>query len=104
MTTPKSDHAAIWQIILALKEGGWNPTKISDPESVDVRGMSAKAIADLIANNYDEAVLHFKKPEVELTQWIYFILGNAPEEVVGDYTVGNQEFAKIADQITESWN
>ena len=105
MTTPKSDHAAIWQLVLQLQKLGWNPTKISDPESVDVRGMSAKAIADKITENYDEAVLNFKKPEVEnfRTQWIYFVMGNDPEEVACDYTVGNQEFDNIVTTLLESW-
>ena len=106
MTTPKNDHAAIWQLVLQLQKAGWNPTKISDPESVDVRGMSAKAIATLITSNYFSALLNFDKPEAEhhRKQWVYFVLGNAPEEVACDYTVGNQEFDAIVTEITESWD
>ena len=106
MATPKSDHTAIWQFILALKKAGWKAIKITDPEFVIVTGDSPKAIADLIASNYDEAVLHFSNKEIQngRMQWAYFVLGNSPEEVVCNYSVGIEEFAEIADQITESWN
>ena len=106
MTTPKYDRTAIMQVIRALKKAGWNAVKISDPESVIVKGMNPTEIADLITSHYDIATLEFKKPEVEnfRTQWIYFVMGNAPEEVACDYTVGNQEFDTIVTEITESWN
>lgn len=105
MTTPKSDHAAIWKFISALKKGGWKAIKITDPEFVVVTGDSPKAIADLIASSYDEAVLWFSNKEIEngRMQWVYFVLGNSPEEVVCNYSAGIEEFVKIADQITESW-
>ena len=105
MTTPKSDHAAIWQFILALKKGGWKAIKITDPEFVVVTGDSPKAIADLIANNYDEAMLHFSNKEIQngRTRWAFFVMGNSPEEVVCDYSEADEEFAKLADQIIESW-
>ena len=106
MTTPKNDHAAIWKFISTLKKRGWNAIKITDPELVVVTGDSPKAIADLIANNYDEAVLHFSNKGIQRgrTQWAYFVLGNSPEEVVCNYSEGIEEFAKIADQIIGSWN
>lgn len=105
MTTPKKDRTAILQVIRALKKAGWNAVKISDPESVIVKGMNPTEIADLITQNYRTTVLHFKKPEADnfRTQWIYFVLGNLPEEVVCDYTVGNQEFDTIVTELTESW-
>ena len=105
MTTPKSDHAAIWKFISALKKGGWKAIKITEPEFVVVGCDSPKGIADLIANNYDEAVLHFSNEKIQngRMQWAYFVLGNSPEEVVCDYSEGIKEFADIANQITESW-
>ena len=105
MTTPKSDHAAIWQFILTLKKNGWKAIKITDPEFVVVTGDSPKAIADMITNNYDECILNFSNKEIQngRTQWAYFVMGNSPEEVVCNYSVGIEEFAKLVDQITESW-
>lgn len=106
MTAPKSDRAAIWQFILALKKNGWKAIKITDPEFVVVTGDSAKAIANLIADNYDECTLHFSNKEIQngRTQWAYFVMGNSPEEVVCNYSAGIKEFTEIADQITESWD
>lgn len=105
MATPKSDHAAILQVIRALKKAGWNHVSITDPELVIVKGMNPTEIADLITNNYDSVALHFKKPAVEnyRTQWIYFVLGNNPDEVVCDYTVSNGEFYDIVTTLIESW-
>ena len=105
MTTPKSDRTAIVQVIRALKKAGWNPTKITDPENVNVEGMNPTEIADLITSHYYSAVLHFKKPEVEnyRTQWIYFVLGNSPEEVVCDNTISNEEFDNIVTTLVGSW-
>ena len=106
MGKPKTDRTAIMQVIRALKKAGWNPTKITDPENVNVEGVTPTEIANLITSHYYSAVLHFKKPEADnfRTQWVYFVLGNLPEEVVCDYTVGNQEFDTIVTELTESWD
>ena len=105
MTTPKNDHAGILQVIHALKKAGWNPTEITDPELVDVSTLNGNEIADLIVKNYDSTVLRFKKPEAANSriQWVYFVLGNSPDEVVCDYTVGNKEFDTIVSEITGNW-
>lgn len=91
MTTPKTDRTAILQLIHTLKKAGWKAVRISYPEDVNVRDMNPNAIATHIADNYDIAILEFKKPEVDnyRTQWIYFVLGNSPEEVAADYTGEN---------------
>ena len=106
MTTPKSDRTAILQVIRALKKAGWNAVEISDPESVIVKEMNPTEIADLITSHYYSAVLHFKKTEVEnyRTQWVYFVLGNSPEEVVCDNTISNEEFDNIITLLLESWD
>lgn len=105
MTTPKSDHIAIVRVIRALKKAGWNPKKITYPENVNVEGMNPTEIADQITENYDSAVLHFKKPANDnfRTQWVYFVLGNDPEEVVCDYNVSNEEFDNIVTTLVGSW-
>ena len=95
MGKPRTDRTAILQLIQTLKKAGWNAVKISDPESVIVKGMNPTEIADLITSHYDIALLDFNKPEVDhhRNQWVYFVMGNAPEEVVFDHTVGNQELS-----------
>ena len=107
MTTPKNDHAGIWQVIRVLKKAGWNPKEITDPETVNVQGLSPKAIADQITKNYDEAVVIFEKefPAENYidSQWVYFVLGNDPEEVVCDYTISNEEFDNIVTTLVGSW-
>ena len=106
MTTPKSDRTAIWRLIAALKKNGWKAIKITGPELfMVVTEDSPKTIADWIANNYDECTLHFSNKEIQngRQQWVYFVLGNRPEGVVWDYSEGIEEFAKLVDQIIESW-
>ena len=106
MGKPRTDRTAILQLIQALKKAGWKAVSISYPEDVNVRDMNPNAIATHITDNYDIATLEFKKPEVDnyRTQWIYFVMGNAPEEVACDYTVSNQEFDTIVSETTERWD
>ena len=106
MGKPRTDRTAILQLIQTLKKAGWKAVSISYPEDINVRGVTSNAIATLIADNYDIAILEFKKPEVDnfRTQWIYFVMGNAPEEVACNYTVSNQEFDTIVTEITERWD
>lgn len=106
MAKPKTDRTAIWQFISGLNKRGWKAIKITEPEFVIVGCDSPKGIADLIVNNYDEAVLHFSNKKIQhgRLQWVHFVMGNSPEEVVCNYSVGIEEFAEIADQITESWD
>ena len=78
---------------------------ITEPETVIVEEWSATKIADLITGHYYSAVLHFKKPSVEnfRTQWVYFVLGGNPDEIVCDYTISNNEFDTIVTTLIESW-
>lgn len=105
IATPKTDRTAILQLIRTLKKAGWKAVSITYPEDVNVRGLSSNAIATLITDNYDIAILEFKKPEAERypTQWIYFVLGNSPEEAAADYTANNEEFNNIIAETTEGW-
>lgn len=85
MAAPKSDLAAIRQTIRALRSEGYELESVYDGgELIDV---STETEALDAIDAVDGAVLHVEGPG-SVHEWIYFVLGNDPEEVINDYTVG----------------
>lgn len=99
MSAPSSDRAAIRQTIRALRAAGYAPYQVNDGEEVtDVRGATEnKIIEDLMAT--DQSWL-FVAPAEGRREWVLFVLGNDPEEVINDYTVG---LTDIIDPLFEKW-
>ena len=82
MTAPSSDSAAIRQTIRALRAAGWELDFVRDGEEDIPVTDENKAIKDLTA--VDQSYLNVKRGEV--TGYVFFVLGNDPEEVICDYT------------------
>lgn len=92
MGAPSSDSAGIRQVYRALKEAG-NPVifVFDGEENVPVKNENecvdaVTAVDDAFANTADG--------------WVRFVLGNAPEEVVCDYTVN---LSDVLDPILDRW-
>lgn len=98
MSAPTSDRAAARQIITGLVHAGWRLDRVYDgEEDVDVVTVS-QALDAVFA--VDMAHLHVKHAETGDTGWVYFVLGNDPEEVVCDHTVN---LSPAIDPVTEGW-
>lgn len=98
MTTPGSDEQGIRQVIKALLEAGYTLDSVFDSEEdipVRTEDEAAKAITDV-----DMAHLHVFHPETDVKGWVFFVLGNDPEEVVNNYTVN---LGHVIDPLTEGW-
>lgn len=98
MSAPSSDTAAIRQIIRALRAADYPLDSVWDgEESVEV-STEAEAIEAITA--VDQAHLYVKTPNRGILGWVFFVLGNDPEEVAADWTVN---LSPVLDPLTESW-
>jgi hypothetical protein len=97
MAAPTSDKAGIRQTIRALRNGGWELDSVWDgEESIPVTNES-EAINAIMA--LDMAHLYFKHDESEYG-FVYFVLGNEPDEVINDYTVN---LSSVIEPMTDVW-
>lgn len=98
MSAPSSDKAAATQIIRGLIHDGWRLDRVYDGgEDIDVTTVT-QALDAIFA--VDMAHLHVKHRDTGKTGWVWFVLGNDPEEVAADYTVN---LSDAIDPITEKW-
>lgn len=99
MSAPESDRAAIRQIVRAVRASGWVLTSVNNGEEhipVTNEDEAIKAIFEV-----DEATLVFNEgTPTGQRGWVYFVLGNDPEEVAADYTIN---LSHAIDPLTESW-
>ena len=102
MGAPSSDKAGIRQVIRALRAAGYTLTGGHDGEDffeVAPDVSEDKLIAELTA--CDDSTLHTWKDDAEpRNSFVYFVLGNDPEEVICDYGVS---LAPVLDPLTEGW-
>lgn len=98
MTTPSSDRAAATQIIRGLIHAGWRPDFVYDGEE-DIDVVTVTQALDAIFA-VDMAHLNVKHPTTGEKGWVWFVLGNSPEEVVADHTVN---LSDAIDPITRGW-
>lgn len=100
MAAPSSDRAAIRQVIRALKKVGYVPLRVFDGEDVveAYGGSENDVIAAIMA--VDDATLAVTKGEGDEAGWVRFVMGNEPDEVVCDHTVG---LSHVLDPLTEGW-
>lgn len=96
MTVPATDTAAMRQIIRALKAAGWELDRVFDGEE-DVPAPTETKALDAI-NAVDMAHLHVKRGDE--TGWVWFVLGNDPDEVAADYTVN---LTVPIEDVTDGW-
>lgn len=98
MGAPSSDTAGMRQVIRALKAAGHTLDYVFDGEEyVPVNG--EQEALDAI-NAVDQAWLYVTLPDGVVKGWIFFVLGNEPEEVICDHTVN---LSPVLDPLTKTW-
>jgi len=102
MGAPTTDRGGIEQVIRALRAAGWELDYVDDTEEKIPVSTEPEAVEAITA--VDEAFLHVKKREsngvVYDTGYVFFVLGNDPEEVVCDHTTN---LSDVIDPLTEGW-
>lgn len=97
MSAPSSDKAGIRQTIRALRAAGYALDSVNnggdDNEPVTTE---EEAIAEATAS--DSAALYVTRDGE--SSYVYFVLGNDPEEVVCNYTV---DLEPVLGPLTEGW-
>lgn len=96
MSTPTTDRGGIQQTIRALVADGWQLDRVYDGGDEDQPVTTEPAAIEAITA-VDDAYLHVKRGDE--TGWVRFVLGNAPDEVVSDYTTN----LEAVDTLTRSW-
>lgn len=102
MSAPTTDRGGIEQAIRALRAAGWELDYVNDGEEEILVDTEPAAIDAVMA--VDQAWLHFKKREangvVYATGWLFFVLGNDPDEVICDYTTN---LDPTIEDLTRGW-
>ena len=95
MSAPTSDRGGMQQVIRAMRADGWEIDSAWDGEESLESPNETAAIDWVMA--CDQGHIYFRKGDE--TGWVFFVLGNEPEEVVNDYTVN----LTAVDALTSSW-
>jgi hypothetical protein len=95
MNAPTTDRGGIQQTIRALVADGWALSHVYDSEENVRVSNELQAIEAIEATGY--AILHVRKGDAK--GWVQFVLGNAPDEVICDYSTN----LTAVDALTESW-
>lgn len=98
MTTPTTDRAAATAIIRAVIHAGWRLDRVNDGGDVIPVTTVREALEAIFA--VDMAHLFVQHPETDAVGWIWFVLGNDPEEVAADHTVN---LSPAIDPLTDAW-
>lgn len=97
MPAPESDRDGIAQTFHALIEAGWTDASVWDGEE-NTPVTTAQETTDIVMN-LDQAHLYVKGP-LGSEGWVFFVLGNDPDEVICDHTTNLSE---VLDPLTEGW-
>jgi hypothetical protein len=97
MGKPTTDRAAIGHIIDGLIKAGWDLSTVNDGEEIHQTRTKAEAMDTITA--VDMAHLFVNRGNSE-SGWVYFVLGNDPEEVVCDHTIN---LSAAIDPVTDPW-
>lgn len=97
---PSSDAEAMRLILDGLVEAGCKVTHVHDGEEPNPVGSIDEAL--VLLNNLDEATVWIDLPPGydRSNSFIYFVMGNSPEEVACDYGVS---LSPLLDPIIEPW-
>lgn len=99
MTAPSSDSAAIRQIIRALKAAGYRLDYVNNGEEsvgIEYEQDAIDAIMEV-----DMAWLYVSQPGFAAGgSYIFFVMGNSPEEVAADYTL---DLEHVLEPLTDRW-
>jgi hypothetical protein len=83
----RQERRVVWSLLHHLASNGWNPVLVFDgEEQVPLR--DPKEVMELVFN-LDESTVTFQKEGRR--HGVLFVLGNSPEEVVGDYTIARDD-------------
>lgn len=94
---PSNDREAITLILEGLSEKNIKPVRVWDGDEMTVVSTVEEAVEAVTA--VDEASVHVAMASGE-ESFIWFVLGNDPEEVACDYGVSLAEFIE---PITDPW-
>jgi hypothetical protein len=94
---PSNDSEAMRLILDGLTEKGITITDTWDGEEQEFPTNVEETLK--ILNNLDECVVNLRLPDGKHT-FVYFVMGNDPEEVACDHGVSLSEFI---DPITDPW-
>ena len=98
MSKPGSDKDGIRQIYRALVEAGYTVNQVFDGGDEPVEVSNEREAVDAVTA-VDEASFNVQKDGKDVS-WVFFVLGNDPEEVVNDY---GTSLSHVIDSLTESW-
>jgi hypothetical protein len=99
MSTPTNDRAAVGQVLRVLKAAGYKLQHVDNGEE-NVKVATATEAIDAIFE-VDNAWLYVLDTDTGAQGWVFFVLGNDPEEVVCDHTVN---LSDTLDPLLDSWN
>lgn len=97
MATPSTDSAAIEATIHALLADGWELVAVKDGDDGNV-AVTYRAQARRAITAVDMAHLYVRKGDE--TGWVFFVLGNDPEEVINNHTINLSE---PLGRLMDSW-
>lgn len=97
MNLPKTDREAVTILLTALADAGCKFKTVDDYDDI-IPVDSVDAAVDAVMAG-DNASVNVTTPQCE-DGWLYFVLGNDPEEVLCDYT---QNMSQYVDPICDSW-
>lgn len=94
---PSNDKEAIFLILDGIREKGVMVTEVWDGEE----SIAVSSVSDAVeaVTAVDEATVYVTRPDGG-ESFIFFVLGNDPEEVVCDHGVSLSEFI---DPIVDPW-
>ncbi len=98
MTLRKADRAAVRAIIRGVRKGGWDLNFVADGEE-DVEVKTEEEALDAIFA-VDMARLYVVNRADTTEGWLFFVLGNDPEEVLNDCTIN---LSDVVDPVTDAW-
>lgn len=96
MSAPQSDRAAIRQTIRALKAAGWSLDSVWDGEESEPVSNESEALKVIMG--LDQAHLYVTRDGENA--WVFFVLGNDPEEVINNYTISLDD---AIEPLTDGW-
>ncbi len=97
MSIPSTDSAAIRQVIRALRGAGHHLVAVDDGGE-EIKVATETAALEAITS-VDEAHLYVTLPDGR-NGWIFFVLGNDPDEVVCDHSTN---LSPTIDALIDSW-
>lgn len=99
MSAPSSDRAGIRQAIRALRNNGWDLHYVNDGEERILVKTESEAIDAIMAVDCARLFVNHIGPDYD-SGWLFFVLGNMPDEVICDYTTNLES---VIEPLTDSW-